>query len=67
MFTEDNSGVKWRKSSKSATTNCVEVAAADDSVFVRDSKNRGGEVLSFEPAVWSAFIMAIQREAGLRG
>ena len=64
MISEEYSGVSWRKSSKSATSNCVEVGATDDSVLVRDSKNRCGEVLSFERRVWSAFILAIRLEGG---
>jgi Domain of unknown function (DUF397) len=50
----------WRKSSHSdGTGNCVEVAAADGSVGVRDSKQRGrGPVLEFTRAEWDAFIRA---------
>lgn len=48
----------WRKSSySSGTGNCVEVAVADASVRVRDSKQRGrGPVLEFSPAEWAAFL-----------
>jgi hypothetical protein len=50
----------WRKASHSdGTGNCVEVAAADGSVGVRDSKQHGrGPVLEFTYAGWKAFIRA---------
>jgi hypothetical protein len=50
----------WRKSSHSSGTgNCVEVAAADGSVGIRDSKQHGrGPVLEFPRAGWAAFMRA---------
>ncbi|WP_432980934.1 DUF397 domain-containing protein [Dactylosporangium sp. CA-233914] len=52
----------WRKSSYCGTTSCVEVAnLASDSILVRDAKNPGGSVLSFERESWSAFV------AGMKG
>jgi hypothetical protein len=50
---------RWHKSSRSSGgDNCVEVAfAADGSVGVRDSKQKGlGPVLEFTPAEWEAFL-----------
>jgi hypothetical protein len=49
----------WKKSSlSSGGDNCVEVAfAADGSVGVRDSKQRGlGPILEFTPTEWEAFL-----------
>ncbi|MDG4767752.1 DUF397 domain-containing protein [Solwaraspora sp. WMMD406] len=49
----------WRKSSRSQSTNCVEVGplAGDRApVLMRDSKNRTGPVLSFERTNWRDFI-----------
>jgi uncharacterized protein DUF397 len=49
----------WKKSSlSSGGDNCVEVAfAADGSVGVRDSKQKGlGPILEFTPAEWEAFL-----------
>lgn len=46
----------WRKSTKSDSGGCVEVASAARSVLVRDSKNRGGSMLAFPPEAWSAFL-----------
>jgi Domain of unknown function (DUF397) len=50
----------WRKSSYSNHSgNCVEVAATDHAVGVRDSKQHGhGSVLEFTHAAWTAFIRA---------
>ena len=50
----------WRKSSYSSYTgNCVEVATADDTVGVRDSKQSGrGPVLEFDRAEWAVFVAA---------
>jgi Domain of unknown function (DUF397) len=50
----------WRKSSRSdGTGNCVEVATADGSVGVRDSKQHGcGPIMEFTCAEWEAFVRA---------
>jgi uncharacterized protein DUF397 len=50
--------VEWRKSSRSGSgvnDNCVEVAFADASIGVRDSKNRGNGHLMFGDHAWRAF------------
>lgn len=53
---EDTKQLNWRTSSFSGTQgNCVEVAFDDDSVYVRDSKDREGPVLRFTHAEWDAF------------
>jgi hypothetical protein len=54
----DLSTAKWRKSSRSGNNGCVEVAFVDDRVAVRDSKDRGGPVLVFDPHEWDTFIAA---------
>jgi Domain of unknown function (DUF397) len=46
----------WRKSTRSGTNGCVEVAFVGDRVAVRDSKDRGGPVLVFTAHEWEAFI-----------
>jgi hypothetical protein len=51
-------GGAWQTSSRSQSTNCVEVASAAGSVAVRDSKNRGGPVLTFASARWTEFVAA---------
>jgi Domain of unknown function (DUF397) len=58
-MTARNEFTSWKKSSlSSGGDNCVEVAfAADGSVGVRDSKQKGlGPILEFTPAEWEAFL-----------
>ncbi|MFB7475083.1 DUF397 domain-containing protein [Kitasatospora sp. NPDC056184] len=48
----------WFKSSHSTNedANCVEVAETPGTVHVRDSKDKSGPQLAFEPAAWHAFV-----------
>ncbi|MFE5581177.1 DUF397 domain-containing protein [Kitasatospora sp. NPDC056531] len=50
--------VAWRKSSYSGNEGgaCVEVAETPGVVLVRDSKDKSGPQLTFEPAAWKAFV-----------
>ncbi|WP_431043976.1 DUF397 domain-containing protein [Streptomyces sp. P1-3] len=50
--------VEWRKSSYSGGEGeaCVEVAACPGAVHVRDSKDRTGPALTFNPEEWAAFV-----------
>ena len=55
-------GAQWRTSTRSSTNggNCVEVADnLPGRVHVRDSKDRQGPVLTFDPAAWRAFVRDI--------
>ncbi|RKT83109.1 protein of unknown function [Saccharopolyspora antimicrobica] len=57
----DLSGVKWRKSSRSASGgNCVEVGFGFDAVGVRDTKDRDGGYLAVAPAQWQSFLLAVK-------
>jgi hypothetical protein len=59
----DFTGAQWRKSTRSGSNggNCVEVADnLPGVVYVRDSKDPDGPVLTFEPDVWRAFIEDIK-------
>lgn len=52
-------GAGWRTSSRSQTSNCVEVAAlrtGPAAVALRDSKDRSGPVLLFGRAGWVDFL-----------
>ncbi|MEU5723924.1 DUF397 domain-containing protein [Micromonospora sp. NPDC047738] len=52
-------GAPWRKSTRSQTSNCVEVAplrTGPAAVALRDSKDRSGPVLLFNRAGWLGFI-----------
>ncbi|MER6395357.1 DUF397 domain-containing protein [Kitasatospora sp. NPDC001603] len=50
--------VAWYKSSHSTNEGaaCVEVASMPGTVHVRDSKDKSGPQLAFEPAAWQAFV-----------
>jgi hypothetical protein len=50
------SRAEWRKSSRSGSNGCVEVAFVEGQVAVRDSKDRSGPVLLFTAHEWEAFI-----------
>ncbi|WP_433532450.1 DUF397 domain-containing protein [Micromonospora sp. CA-263727] len=57
MTALDLSPAKWRTSTRSVGNgNCVEVAAVDGRIAVRDSKDRHGPVLAFPPSTWHAFV-----------
>lgn len=51
----------WRKSTKSgANGDCVEVRQIGDSAQLRDSKDPGGPVLSFDTAAFAAFVESVK-------
>jgi Domain of unknown function (DUF397) len=52
--------LSWRKSSASASGNCVEVAFSKDSIHVRDSKQAFSHTLTFSSSQWSAFLSAVR-------
>jgi Domain of unknown function (DUF397) len=58
--------LRWRKSSTSDPSECVEVAAWQDFVLVRDSKNRAGPVLEVGLDGWRAFLRAAVSGLGRR-
>ncbi|GAA4211960.1 DUF397 domain-containing protein [Actinocatenispora rupis] len=55
--------LRWRKSTRSGTQggNCVEVASADGSWHVRDSKDPDGGTLTVHSGQWSAFLDCVRR------
>jgi Domain of unknown function (DUF397) len=57
----DRRRAQWRKSTRSGTSNCVEVAFLDRHVVIRDSKDRRGPVLAFTVAEWHAFLDGIRK------
>jgi Domain of unknown function (DUF397) len=50
----------WRKSSRSAANGCVEIASLENSIAIRDSKDRGGAVLLFSPVEWRDFLGGVR-------
>ena len=51
----------WRKSSYSTSQeNCVEVARADDTVAVRDSKDPNGGTLRVTPTTFGRFLESLR-------
>jgi Domain of unknown function (DUF397) len=56
----DWSRAAWRKSTRSGTNGCVEVALLDGKVGVRDSKDRGGSVLEFTAQQWASFLDGVR-------
>jgi hypothetical protein len=54
------SGANWRSASTSGGSDCVEVAAQDGWIGVRDSKAAGGgPVLAFTRSEWRAFLSGV--------
>jgi len=54
----------WRTSRRSNASggDCVEVADnLPGRVLVRDSKDRAGGTLAFDPPAWSAFVATVRR------
>jgi Domain of unknown function (DUF397) len=49
-------GLSWRKSSASGSGDCVEVAAQDGHVLLRDSKREHLRALMFTFSEWDAFL-----------
>jgi Domain of unknown function (DUF397) len=56
----DLSTAGWRKSSRSTSNGCVEVAFVGDRVAVRDSKDPGGAVLIFTAHEWASFLGGVR-------
>ena len=61
MQNVSSSSLPWRTSSFSNSGGCVEVAAKKGAAFVRDSKRRDGETLSFPLSAWLNFVGAINQ------
>ncbi len=52
----------WVRSSRcTPNNNCVEVRVGHDEVGVRDTKNAGGAVLTFDRGGWTSFLTTTVR------
>ena len=56
----DLAAAAWRKSSRSGSNGCVEIAFLDGQIAVRDSKDRSGPVLQFTHREWEAFLAGVR-------
>jgi hypothetical protein len=56
----DLSHAVWRKSTLSSTSNCIEVAMAQDRIAIRDSKDRTGPALVVDSTEWEAFVTEVR-------
>ena len=53
--------LRWRKSTASTSGNCVEVACdANSEIFIRDSKDPNGPVLSLSSSQWTEFLTCLR-------
>ncbi|HEX9064222.1 MAG TPA: DUF397 domain-containing protein [Streptosporangiaceae bacterium] len=55
----ERAGVAWRKSGFCQSGECVEVAALDEAVLVRDSKHPG-HVLTYSSDEFRAFVLGVK-------
>jgi len=58
----------WRKSTHSGGngSNCVEVAASNEKIMVRDTKNPESAVLTFPHPAWHHFAARLSSRASMR-
>lgn len=55
-----NPSQPFRKSTKSGTVACVEVAPDPARPLIRDSKDLTGPVLSVSPQAWRSFLTSLR-------
>lgn len=55
-----NPSQPFRKSTKSGTDACVEVAPDPARPLIRDSKDLAGPVLSVSPQAWRSFLTSLR-------
>jgi hypothetical protein len=53
--------VRWTKAIDCSATSCVEVAAMDGMVGIRDSKSVDSPVLLYTPREWRTFVTGVKR------
>lgn len=58
----ERADIVWKKSTRSGSGNCVEVAFADELVLIRHSQDPSGPMLSFSPAEWEIFLNSCKKE-----
>ena len=50
----------WTKSRASGNSGCVEVSTDGAAVLVRDSKDKGGPILTFTAHEWEVFLVGVR-------
>lgn len=60
MDARDDEVPRWRKSTRSTSGACVEIAPYQEMILMRDSKDPGGPVLTFGRDAFATFIEGIQ-------
>lgn len=50
----------WQRSSRCATSSCIEVTGDSHRIYIRDSKETNGSLLEFSHDEWRAFIRSIK-------
>lgn len=61
MADSERADIAWRKSTASASGDCVEVSFTQEAVLVRSSQRPFGPRLSFSYSEWAAFLTGAQR------
>jgi hypothetical protein len=61
----DETVLAWRKSTRSNSGGCVEMALSNQVVLLRDSKRPEGPVLSVSPGVWAALLARVRNLADM--
>jgi hypothetical protein len=56
----DRDGRRWAKSSASDKEGCVEMTSGDDTMLVRDSRDRKGPRLTFPTSAWTRFLARVR-------
>jgi hypothetical protein len=60
MAEHSNGPGEWRKSSISDTKECVEIRFLGRAIQVRNSRDRGGPVFTFDAPSWAAFLAGVR-------
>ncbi len=59
MSEPEHGSLAWHKSTASDTNGCVEIAIGRESVHVRNARDRGGPMLTFQHNEWAAFLAGV--------
>ena len=57
---DDKPALNWRKSTQSNSNGCLEVAAVDGVVYLRDSKRPDGPIVLISAGAWLVFVAELR-------